>query len=146
MTLPCLHRSLCVLLVLLAAQRTVAAFAQRAQAEGSPDVQVQTGHESGSAGSGAFPGRGAALGAPVKLIVDTELGSDVSNLISVCSVNAMMDRGEVDLKAVVTSTGLPEAIGVISAVNHFYGHDGVELGAYKGILGTDEVCSILAAL
>ena len=142
MTLPCLHRSLCVLLVLLAAQRTVAAFAHRAQAERSPDVQVQTGHEPGSAGSGAFPGRGAALGAPVKLIVDTELGSDVSNLISVCSVNAMMDRGEVDLKAVVTSTGLPEAIGVVSAVNHFYGHDGVELGAYKGILGTDEVCSI----
>jgi hypothetical protein len=33
-------------------------------------------------------------------------------------------------------------LGVISAVNHFYGHDGVELGAYKGILGTDEVCSI----
>jgi inosine-uridine nucleoside N-ribohydrolase len=79
--------------------------------------------------------------APVKLIVDTELGSDVSNLISVCSVNAMMDRGEVELKAVLTSTGLPEAIGVISAVNHYYGHDAVELGAYKGVLGTAEVCS-----
>ena len=33
----------------------------------------------------------------VKLIIDTDLGSDVSNLISVCSANAMVDRGEVDL-------------------------------------------------
>jgi hypothetical protein len=79
---------------------------------------------------------------PVRLIIDTDLGSDVSNLISVCSANAMMDRGEADLLAVLTSTGQPAAIGAISAANHWYSHDRVQLGAYKGVLATDEVCTI----
>lgn len=74
--------------------------------------------------------------APVKLIVDTDLGSDVSNLISICNVNAMIDQGEVELLAVMTSTGLPTAIGAVSVVNHYYGHD-VPLGAYKGTLARD---------
>ena len=134
----CLHY-LHLLPALLAAQRGDEVTAIGLLAEGSPDVQAQKYQPAGAASGLSDVG---AAGAPVKLIVDTELGGDVSNLISVCSVNAMMDRGEVELKAVVTSTGLPEAIGVVSAVNHFYGHDSVELGAYKGILGTPEVCSI----
>jgi len=32
---------------------------------------------------------GSTTKAPVKLIIDTDLGSDVSNLISVCSANAV---------------------------------------------------------
>ena len=84
----------------------------------------------------------SAATAPVRLIIDTDLGSDVSNLISVCSANAMVDRGEADLLAVMTSTGQPAAIGAISAANHWYGHDDVQLGAYKGVLATDEVCTI----
>eukprot|EP01048_Picozoa_sp_COSAG05_P027103 COSAG05_NODE_7740_length_774_cov_1.130370_1_plen_77_part_00 len=60
----------------------------------------------------------AVAAAPVRLIIDTDLGSDVSNLISVCSANAMVDRGEADLLAVLTSTGQPSAIGAVSAVNH----------------------------
>jgi hypothetical protein len=85
---------------------------------------------------------GPAPAGPIKLIIDTDLGSDVSNLISVCSVNAMMDRGEAELLAVMTSTGQPAAIGAVSAANHWYGHDEVQLGAYKGVLATDEVCTI----
>ena len=96
----------------------------------------------GGAGLSSGATSGAARRPPVKLIIDTDLGSDVSNLISVCSVNAMVDRGEAELLAVMTSTGQPAAIGAVSAANHFYGHDGVQLGAYKGPLATDEVCTI----
>ena len=54
----------------------------------------------------------------------------------------MVDRGEAELLAVMTSTGQPAAIGAISAANHWYGHDDVQLGAYKGPLATDKMCTI----
>ena len=60
----------------------------------------------GAAGSSAPTALVVNGGRPaVKLIVDTDLGSDVSNLISVCSVNAMVDRGEAELLAVVIAIG-----------------------------------------
>eukprot|EP00656_Telonema_subtile_P011610 TRINITY_DN15751_c0_g1_i1.p1 TRINITY_DN15751_c0_g1~~TRINITY_DN15751_c0_g1_i1.p1 ORF type:complete len:405 (+),score=54.92 TRINITY_DN15751_c0_g1_i1:146-1360(+) len=75
--------------------------------------------------------------APVSLIIDTDLATDVSNLISVCMINALVDLGEVDLLAVMVSVGQPTAIGAISSVNHYHGHDDVLLGSYKGPIGKD---------
>jgi hypothetical protein len=37
----------------------------------------------------------------------------------------------------MVSVGQPTAIGAISVVNHFHGHDAVPLGSYKGPLGKD---------
>jgi len=75
------------------------------------------------------------IAAPVPLIIDTDLAADVSNLISVCMVNQLVDRGEADLLAVLVTIGQPTAVGAISVVNHYFGHDQVPIGSYKGSVG-----------
>eukprot|EP00054_Salpingoeca_dolichothecata_P004952 m.32538 g.32538 ORF g.32538 m.32538 type:complete len:324 (-) comp14996_c0_seq2:19-990(-) len=60
---------------------------------------------------------------------------NVDDVGAVCIANALMDRGEVDILAIVHNTGYPEGIGAVSAMNHYYGRDDIPLGAYKGIFG-----------
>lgn len=123
-------------------QRLRALTTLTALAMAVPTGSLPAAASSPGGGGDRRPSSSADQAAPVKLIIDTDMGSDVSNLISVCSVNAMMDRGEVELLAVMTSTGQPAAIGAVSAANNFYGHNRVLLGAYKGVLATDQVCTI----
>jgi hypothetical protein len=37
--------------------------------------------------------------------------------------------------AIVHDTGFDEGIGGVSSINHYYGHDDIPLGAYKGAFG-----------
>ncbi|KAL3929133.1 MAG: hypothetical protein SGPRY_002090, partial [Prymnesium sp.] len=68
----------------------------------------------------------------VPLIIDTDMSFDVDDVGAICIAHALMDRGEADLLAVVHSSGYPEGIGAASALNEWYGHHSVKLGAYKG--------------
>jgi len=72
-----------------------------------------------------------------RLIVDTDMGFDVDDAVAVCLANALHDAGKVNLLAVVHDTGCELGIGAVSAINHFYGHDNVTLGAWKGRYGGD---------
>jgi inosine-uridine nucleoside N-ribohydrolase len=72
-----------------------------------------------------------------RLIVDTDMGLDVDDAIAVCIANAMHKAGEVNLLAVVHDTGFPKGAGAISAINHWYGHDDIPIGAFKGNFGKD---------
>ena len=79
----------------------------------------------------------ASAGSPQRLIVDTDMGFDVDDVVAVVLANTLHTRGEVDLLAVVHDTGCELGIGGVSAMNHFYGHDNVTLGAWKGKYGSD---------
>lgn len=72
-----------------------------------------------------------------RLIIDTDMGLDVDDVIAVCIANAMHKSGEVELLAVVHDTGFPIGVGGISAINHWWGHDDIPIGAFKGSFGKD---------
>ena len=76
----------------------------------------------------------AVLGAPVDLIIDTDLSIDVDDVGAVCLAHALADRGEVNLLAMVHDSGAHLGVGALSAINEYYGRP-VPLGAYRGPLG-----------
>ena len=71
----------------------------------------------------------------VPLIIDTDASFDVDDVVAICMAHALMDRGEVEIKAIVHDAGIPEGIGAISVLNTFYGRENIPLGAYKGAFG-----------
>ena len=68
----------------------------------------------------------------VKLIIDTDMGYDVDDVGAVCIANMLQDRGEAKILAIVHNTGFDLGVGAISSINHYYGHDDIPIGAYKG--------------
>ena len=84
--------------------------------------------------------------AKVKLIIDTDIGGggcrDVDDVAAICIANALVDRGEVELLAIVQNTQPLKCAGVISVLNHYYGHDDVPIGAYTGS-GLDPASAVL---
>ena len=76
-----------------------------------------------------------AAATPIPLIIDTDLGFDVDDVGAVCLANELMILGEANILAIVTDTGYKQSIGGVSSINHYYGHDSILLGAYKGTFG-----------
>jgi hypothetical protein len=78
--------------------------------------------------------------APTKLIIDTDIGGggckDLDDVSAVCIANALHDRGEAELLAVVVNTTPLHCPGVISAINHYYGHDDIPIGSFKDASST----------
>jgi len=74
---------------------------------------------------------------PVPLIIDTDASFDVDDVVAICMAHALMDKGEVDIKAIVHDAGYPRAIGAVSVLNTYYGREDIPLGAYKGDFGKD---------
>ena len=74
-------------------------------------------------------------GMTVKLIFDTDMGGgsckDVDDVGTLCMLNALADRGEVELLAIVVNTLPPACTGAVSVLQHYYGYDGVPIGALK---------------
>jgi hypothetical protein len=79
----------------------------------------------------------AAAADPQRLIVDTDMGFDVDDVVAVCLANALHMAGKADLLAVVHDTGCKLGIGGVSSIQNFYGHNNVTLGAWKGKFGSD---------
>jgi len=75
-----------------------------------------------------------ALAAPVKLIIDTDIGgggcNDVDDVVALAVGHALMDRGEAEILAVLLNTAPVECAGAIGVLNHYYGRDAVLIGAY----------------
>jgi hypothetical protein len=84
-----------------------------------------------------------ASAAPVKLIVDTDMGGggcrDVDDVAALCLANALHRSREAELLAVVQDTKPAAVAGVISVLNHYYGHDSIPIGAYRGTDLKDDV-------
>ena len=73
----------------------------------------------------------------VPLIIDTDASFDVDDVVAICLAHALADRGETKILAIVHDAGIPEGIGAVSVLNHWYGRDDILLGAYKGDYGKD---------
>ena len=73
--------------------------------------------------------------APQRIIVDTDMGFDVDDVGAVCLANSLHMAGLASVLAVVHNTGCTLGVGGVSAMNHFYGHDDIILGAWKGRFG-----------
>ena len=71
------------------------------------------------------------------LIIDTDASFDVDDVLAICLAHVLADRGETEIKAIVHNAGIPEGIGAVSVLNHYYGRDDILLGAYKGEFGKD---------
>ena len=69
--------------------------------------------------------------------IDTDASFDVDDVVAICLAHALQDRGEAEIRAIVHDAGIPEGIGAVSVLNHFYGRDDILLGAYKGNFGKD---------
>jgi hypothetical protein len=80
---------------------------------------------------------------PVNVIVDTDLASDVDDVGALALVNDFMCQGECNLLAVVTNVGNPDSGATAHAINTYYGHGSVPVGAYLGE-GNPAIKSILA--
>lgn len=64
-------------------------------------------------------------------------GFDVDDAVAICLGNALHMNGEAELLAVIHDTGCDLGAGGVSALNHFYGHDNITIGAWKGKYGSD---------
>ncbi|MFO7852360.1 MAG: nucleoside hydrolase [Bacteroidota bacterium] len=66
-----------------------------------------------------------------KIIFDTDIGGDADDLGALVMLNHFIDRGECDLLAVMCWSTEKYAVSAIDAVNRFYGHPDIPLGARK---------------
>ena len=70
---------------------------------------------------------------PVKVIFDTDMGSDCDDVGALALLHAYADLGQAEILACVYTSGkVPYGAGVIQAINHYYGREEVPLGAYYG--------------
>jgi len=73
--------------------------------------------------------RGAA---PVKLIHDTDIESDVDDVGTVALLHALADRGEVELLAMGVSAKFEWCAPCLDALNTYYGRPDIPIGVVKG--------------
>jgi hypothetical protein len=68
----------------------------------------------------------------VKIIFDTDFGGDADDLGALAMLNNFIDRGECDLVAVMCWSTEQYAVPAIDAVNRFYNHPDIPIGAREG--------------
>jgi len=76
----------------------------------------------------------AAQSAPVKIILDTDMDSDCDDVGALAMLHALVDRGEVELLAVMTSSSNPWSAACVDAVNTYFGRPDIPIGRYQGIV------------
>ncbi|MFW6277111.1 MAG: hypothetical protein ACOC1J_00470 [Prolixibacteraceae bacterium] len=66
----------------------------------------------------------------IKIIFDTDMGSDCDDVGALALLNVYADRGEAEILGCIYSSGkVPFGAGVIDAVNTYYGRPDVPIGA-----------------
>lgn len=67
----------------------------------------------------------------VTVIFDTDMGSDCDDVGALALLHAYADMGQADILACAYSSGkIPYGVGVIQAINHYYGRQEIPIGAY----------------
>ncbi len=68
---------------------------------------------------------------PIKLIFDTDMGSDCDDVGALALLHAYMDDGKAELLACIYSSGkVPYGAGIVDAINTYYGRGEIPVGAY----------------
>jgi inosine-uridine nucleoside N-ribohydrolase len=70
--------------------------------------------------------------APVKVIFDTDMQSDVDDIGAMAVLHALADRGEIEILGTMVSVIYPWSVPCVDAVNTFYGRPDLPLGTVKG--------------
>lgn len=78
--------------------------------------------------AGLFSADAAAPLSPPGIILDTDFRSDVDDVGTLASLNALADQGECALLGVIASQTGPTVVGAINAVNTWYGRGRVPIG------------------
>jgi hypothetical protein len=78
---------------------------------------------------------GAACAAPLPVIFDTDMDSDVDDVAALAMLHAMADRGEIDLLGVMISGHNEWSAPCVDAINTFYGRPDVPIGLVSGTRG-----------
>lgn len=71
------------------------------------------------------------LGAPVHLILDTDIGNDVDDALALGMIHALESRGEAQLLAVTITKDNRYAAPFVELVNTFYGRPNIPVGVVR---------------
>jgi inosine-uridine nucleoside N-ribohydrolase len=89
------------------------------------------------------PAGGSALsgtqqrGAPVNVIFDTDMWSDIDDALALAMLHALQDRHEINLLAVTVSTDIKWCASYVDLVDTFYGHPQVPIGLVRNGLNLE---------
>lgn len=70
--------------------------------------------------------------APVKVIFDTDMQSDVDDVGAMAVLHALADRGEIEILGTMVSVIYPWSVPCVDAINIFYGRPNLPIGTVKG--------------
>ena len=65
---------------------------------------------------------------PIPVILDTDIGNDVDDVLALGMLHALQSRGVCRLLAVTVTKDHPSAAALVDAVNTFYGRGGIPVG------------------
>jgi purine nucleosidase len=72
-----------------------------------------------------------AAPAPINVIFDTDMWSDIDDALALAMLHALQDRHEINLLAVTVSTEIKWCASYVDLVNIFYGHPQVPVGIIR---------------
>ncbi len=75
--------------------------------------------------------------APVNVIFDTDIWSDIDDMLALAMLHALHDRHEINLVAVTISTDEKWCASYVDLVNTFYGHAGIPIGIVHHGMGLE---------
>ncbi|MGB3586513.1 MAG: nucleoside hydrolase [Tunicatimonas sp.] len=80
-----------------------------------------------------------------RIILDTDMGSDCDDVGALALLNEYANQGKVEIVGIIYSSGaVPYGVGVIDAINHYYGNEQIPIGASYDSLFGDPVDKMLA--
>ncbi len=81
----------------------------------------------------------------IEIILDTDMGSDCDDVGALALLNYYHNQKDAEIKAVVYSSGkIPYGVGIIHAINKYYGNEGIPIGALYDSTFGDPVDKMLA--
>ncbi len=88
----------------------------------------------------------ASAKAPVKIILDTDIGGDIDDLGALAILNVLADKGECEILAVMSCTARKKAVDAIDVVNTYFGRPDTPVGHHDGKVSDWEpnYCEFLA--
>jgi hypothetical protein len=70
---------------------------------------------------------------PVRIILDTDMGSDCDDAGALALLHAYADSGMAEIVGCIYSSGkVPYGAGIVEAINIYYGRPDIPIGAYHG--------------
>ena len=67
---------------------------------------------------------------PVKIIFDTDMGSDCDDVGALTLVHVYADQGKAEILGCIYSSGkIPYGVGIIDAINTYFGRPDIPVGA-----------------